>query len=99
AQKFVKPGQTIEIEQTDIWDKATAAGSLVFINKSVSMVSVSAVMRLAEVDGRTVNTLNWTVECAVPLVGGKLAEMISEDIRTKAAHNEEVSRRILAESF
>jgi len=99
AQKFIKADQTIEIEQTDIWDKATATGSLVFVNKSVSMVSVAATMRLSEADGRTTNTLSWTVECGMPLVGGKLAEMISDDIRAKAAHNEEVSRGILAEGF
>lgn len=99
AQKFLKPDQAVEIEQTDCWDTATASGSVNFLNKSVSVITISAVMQLSEQDGRTTNRLSWTVECGIPLVGGKLAEIIAEDIRTKAAHNEEVSRQILAESF
>lgn len=99
AQKFIKPDQVVEIEQTDRWNRATGKGALVFINKSVSSVQVSATMSLSEQDGRTCNTLDWVVECSVPLVGGKLAEMIADDIRTKAGHNEQVSRQILAELF
>ncbi len=99
AQKFIKPDQAVEIEQTDCWDTATATGSVSFVNKSASVITISATMQLSEEDGRTINRLSWTVECGVPLVGGKLAEMISEDIRAKALRNEEVSRQILAESF
>lgn len=99
AQKFIKPDQVVEIEQTDRWNRATGKGELVFINKSVSSVQVSATMTLSEQDGRTCNTLDWVVECNVPLVGGKLAEMIAGDIRTKAEHNQQVSRQILAELF
>lgn len=99
AQKFLKPDQAVEIEQTDCWDTATATGSVNFVNRSVSVISISATMQLSEQDGCTTNQLSWTVECSIPLVGGKLAEVIADDIRTKAARNEEVSRQILAESF
>lgn len=99
AQRFIKPDQVVEIEQTDSWDAATATGTLLFINKSVSAVAVSAGMTLTETNGQTENVLKWIVECNVPLVGGKLAEMIANDIRTKAERNQEVSRQILAETF
>ena len=99
AQKFVKTDQPIEIEQTDSWDRGTASGTLQIVNKSVSVLSVSAVMKLTESGGMTTNTLSWTVECSVPLVGGKLAEMVADDIRAKAAQNELVSRQILADAF
>lgn len=99
AQKFVKTDQPIEIEQTDSWSRDTAAGTLRIVNKSVSVLSISATMKLTEAAGITTNTLTWTVECSVPLVGGKLAEMIADDIRAKAAQNELVSRQILADAF
>ncbi|MEO6699106.1 MAG: DUF2505 family protein, partial [Paraperlucidibaca sp.] len=89
----------IEIEQTDRWDRETATGSLLLINKSVSAVSISASMHLSEKDGVTTNTLSWDVSCSIPLLGGKLAGIIAEDIRTKASQNEAVSREILAERY
>ena len=99
AQKFVKSDQPIEIEQTDRWDRECASGTLQLINKSVSAVNISASMQLSEKDGVTTNTLTWDVSCSIPLVGGKLASIIAEDIRTKASQNEAVSREILAERY
>lgn len=99
AQKFIKPGQTVEIVQTDSWNRATASGTLVLDNKSISVVTVSATMQLSEADGITTNVVSWDVNCGVPLVGGKLASMIADDIRAKAAQNQEVSREILAAHF
>ena len=99
AQKFISSDQPIEIEQTDRWDRASASGSLVLVNKSVSSISISAAMRLTELDGVTTNTLSWDVSCSIPLLGGKLAAIIADDIRLKAAHNEAISREILAERY
>lgn len=99
AQKFIKPDQSIEIEQTDTWDRATATGSLKLINKSISVVTISAQMALTEANGQTVNTLSWTVACSLPLIGGKLAEMLAEDVRAKAGDVERISQQILSESF
>lgn len=99
AQRFIKADQGIEIEQTDCWNRATATGTLVLNNKSISVVAISAKMALTESAGVTTNTINWTVECSLPLIGGKLADILSEDIRSKAENNERVSRQVLAESF
>lgn len=99
AQKFINNDSPIEIEQTDRWDRESASGSLQLINKSVSAVAISARMQLTEQQGETINTLQWDVSCSIPLIGGKLAAIIAEDIRAKAAQNEAVSREILAERY
>ena len=78
AARYLNPDQAVEIEQTDCWDTATATGSVSFVNKSVSVINITATMQLSEQDGRTTNRLSWTVECGIPLVGGKLAEIIAD---------------------
>ena len=85
AQKFVKSDQAIEIDQTDRWDRETATGSLRIVNQAVKAVSISATMQLREQDGVTTNTISWDVTCDVPLIGGKLAALIAEDIQQRAA--------------
>lgn len=99
AQRFVKQDQPIVMDQTDVWNKATGCGELLLENRSVSVVNIRAGMVLSELDGITTNTLNWDVSCAIPLVGGKLAAMIADDIREKAARTELVSRQVLNELF
>ena len=99
AQRFVKSDQSIEIDQTDRWDRETATGSLQIINPSVSVVSISATMRLQESDGVTTNVISWDVSCDVPLLGGKLAALLAEDIQQKAAINADVSRQILLKNY
>lgn len=99
AQKFIKSDQSIEIEQTDSWDRATGRGSIQVANKSVSQVSVSAEMQLREIADGTENVIRWTVDCSLPLIGGKLAAMLADDIRAKADHNQQVSREILNAHF
>ncbi len=99
AQRFVKQDQPIVMDQTDIWNKATGYGELLLENRSVSVVKIRAGMVLSELDGITTNTLNWDVSCAVPLVGGKLAAMIADDIREKATKTGMISRQVLKELF
>ena len=99
AQKFVKSDQKIEIDQTDRWDRETATGALLIVNQSVKAVSISATMQLREQDGITTNTLSWDVSCDIPLIGGKLAALLAEDIQQKAALNADVSRQILTKFY
>lgn len=99
AQRFVKQDQPLVMDQVDTWDKASATGEVVLENRSVSVVKIRAGMALSELDGITTNTLRWEVTCAVPLVGGKLAAMIADDIREKASRTEKVSRQVLNELF
>lgn len=99
AQKFVNADQSIEIEQTDTWDAGTGSGSITVLNKSVSAVSVGATMQLREIPGGTENVISWTVDCSIPLIGGKLASMLADDIRSKAERNQQVSREILTAHF
>lgn len=99
AQKFVKSDQLIEIDQTDRWDRETATGTLQVVNQSIKAVSISATMRLREDAGVTTNTISWEVTCDIPLIGGKLAALLAEDIQQKAAVNADVSRQILTKYY
>jgi hypothetical protein len=99
AQKFVKSDQLIEVDQTDSWDRETATGSLKIINQAVKAVSISARMQLSERSGVTTNTISWDVSCDIPLIGGKLAALLAEDIQQKAALNTDVSRQILVKYY
>lgn len=99
AQRFVKQDQPLVMDQVDTWDKSTATGEVVLENRSVNVVKIRAGMALSELDGITTNTLHWVVTCSVPLVGGKLAAMIADDIREKASRTEKVSRQVLNELF
>lgn len=97
ARRFINQDQLVEVLQHDRWDRDTASGTTVVENLSFPSVSVTASMQLTEADGITTNTISWDVSCSIPLVGGKLAELIAGEIRAKVSHNEALGRRILAE--
>lgn len=99
AQRFVKPDQLLVMDQTDRWDRDTARGRLVLENRSARMVQIAADMALTESAGVTTNTLNWQVSVSIPLVGGKLATLIAEDVRQKAEKTAQISVQLLQEAF
>ena len=97
ARRFINQDQLVEVLQHDRWDRDTASGTTVVENLSYPSVTVTASMQLTEADGLTTNTITWDVNCSIPLVGGKLAELVAGEIRAKVGHNEALGRRILAE--
>lgn len=97
AKKFVSDDQQITLTQTDTWDLTNATGTMSL--SSVSAVSIQATMVLTESAGVTTNTLTWRVECHVPLVGNKLAALIAQDLKEKAALTARVSQELLNEQF
>lgn len=88
ASKFLSPRQTVL--QTDSWtapdERGVRTGTFVVQAKGAP-VTVSGTMRLAP-DGprRAVDEMTITVECKVPLIGGKLADFVGGDTRKAVDH-------------
>lgn len=98
AQKFIAQDKPVGVEQTDRWNKNSNEGTLdIKLAGMSSMTIIHCAMRL-EADGdQTVNHMTWTVEAKVPIVGGKLAKLLAEDIQKKSADDEKATAAILAE--
>jgi hypothetical protein len=92
ARKFI--GDSVQVTQEDIWDLEAATGRL-SISLQNMPVKMSAEMRVVEEPQGCCNVLQWTMQCGVPLIGGKLEQMLAEEMRNKAAADLEISRRLL----
>ncbi len=94
AKKFM--GETTDVIQEDRWNAATKTGRLTLELHGVP-AELSADMALGDEGGKAVNTLNWKIRCAIPLVGGKLEKVLATDIEQKADRDVSVSNEILAD--
>jgi hypothetical protein len=92
AKKFL--GETNTVTQSDTWDLEKKTGRLEAEIKGVP-VKVSADMRLADEGSGSANTLRWNLSCGIPLVGGKLEQIVGSDIQSKAKTDLAKSREIL----
>jgi hypothetical protein len=92
AKKFL--GETNVVTQTDTWDLEKKTGRLEAEIKGVP-VKVSADMKLADEGSGSTNTLRWSLSCGIPLVGGKLEQVVAGDIQAKAKADLAKSREIL----
>jgi hypothetical protein len=93
AKKFI--GDSSVITQTDAWDLVKKTGRIEAEIKGAP-VKVSAEMSLRDEGQGSANLLKWTVSCGIPLLGGKLEKIISEDIQAKSRNDLAVSRKLLA---
>lgn len=73
AKKFV--GDTIEVHQDETWDDAFTAGDVV-VTLPGKPGDLRGTATLAERDGGTVETVALTASVSVPLVAGKLEDLI-----------------------
>lgn len=92
AKKFL--GETNTVVQSDAWDLERKTGRLEAEIKGVP-VKVSADMRLADEGAGSANTLKWSLSCGIPLIGGKLEQVVAGDIKAKGAADLAKSREIL----
>lgn len=93
ARRFLPERQ--QIEQTSEWDLAKKTASLK-VDVTGSPATLNATLRLAAAGKGCVNHIAWKVGVAVPLLGGKLEKLLVEGIRAKAAHDAEVTQRLLS---
>lgn len=92
ARKFV--GDSVQVTQEDVWDLEAAAGRFTIVVRNMP-VRMSAEMRVVDEPQGCANVLQWTIQCVVPLIGGKLEQMLADEMRNKAAADLEISRRLL----
>jgi len=92
AKKFL--GETNVVTQTDTWDLAKKTGRLEAEIRGVP-VKVAADMTLRDEGAGSSNTLKWSLNCGIPLIGGKLEQVVAGDIQAKAKADLAKSREIL----
>lgn len=90
AKKVLSPRQTVV--QTDEWSAPNAKGArdgTFSVEAKGSPVKVRGTLRLAP-KGATgcTNTTHVTIECKVPLIGGKIAELVAGDTRKAIDHEQ-----------
>ena len=98
VRKFV--GETIDLQQTDIWEPAAADGSrdgTISIDMRGAPVTLRGTMRLAPDGASTVARISGKIKASVPFVGGKIEEAVHEGLMSAARREEEVGREWLIE--
>ncbi len=80
AQKFISANMTVV--QQDSWDAKTKKGRLDINIKGIP-ATITCDMELKDEGAGSVNHLNWTVKVGIPLIGGKLEQVLVDDIKKK----------------
>jgi len=98
AKKFLSPSQNVT--QTDSWRPPEADGTrngTFEVAAKGTPVSVRGTLHLAPTgDGSCTNVSVVTIECKVPLVGGKIADFVAKDTRKAVDHEQAWLREHLA---
>ena len=90
AKKVLSPRQSVT--QTDTWSAANGdgvrTGTFAAVAKGTP-VQVRGTMYLASSSARRcTNVINVTVECRIPLLGGKIASFVAGDTRKAVDHEQ-----------
>ena len=93
AKKFV--GDTIEVHQDEIWSADFTSGDLK-LTLPGKPGSLSGTSRLVENGGRTVETVILAATVNVPLISGKLEDLICSIFKKALEREHEVGIRWLA---
>ena len=92
AKKLVP--EQITIVQTDTWDFKTKTGTLDIQFKGIP-VAIKCVMSLHDKGSECIQDLNFTLKVSVPLIGGKLEQLLADDLRRKFAADGAAARELL----
>ena len=87
---------TIQVEQIDQWQQDGAAGNIT-IRIQGTPVQIEARMGLKDRGGASSNHIDWRFSCSVPLIGGCVAELLADDVCSKAERDHEYGRKRAAE--
>lgn len=94
AKRFMAESNVVT--QTDTWDLERKTGKLEAEIRGVP-VKVSADMTLKDEGAGCANHLKWNLNCGIPLIGGKLEQLIGDDIKSKSKTDIAKSQAILAD--
>jgi hypothetical protein len=92
ARKFLP--ETATVVQEDSWDCKAKKGRLNIEMKGLP-AKISCDMTLRDEGEGAANSFRWEVSVKIPLIGGKIEDVIAQDIRAKSKGDLEVSRKIL----
>jgi len=96
VRRFV--GESIDLEQTDVWEPPTADGSrqgTISIDMRGAPVTLRGTMRLTPDGTSTVVRISGKVKASVPFVGGKIEAAVHDGLIEAARREEEVGREWL----
>lgn len=88
--------ENIHVEHSDQWKKDGDTGRIT-IRIHGAPVRVEARMGLKDRGGAASNHVDWRFSCSVPLIGGRLAELVADDVCSKAERDHEYGRKRAAE--
>ena len=98
AKRFLSPSQTVT--QTDDWgapDPDGTRGGTFRVEAKGTPVSVGGTLCLASTGPTSCTNVSVvTIECKVPLVGGKIADFVAKDTRAAVDHEQTWLREHLA---
>ncbi|PPE71962.1 hypothetical protein C3942_20695 [Solimonas fluminis] len=87
-------GETTAVTQTERWDRSTRKGEVIVEPKGLPG-KIRCATSLAESGGSATKTFDWDVSVKIPLVGGKLEELVVSDIKGKDPVDAAASRKLL----
>ena len=88
-------GEKSAVVQEESWDRTTGKGEVTIQVKNLPG-SIRSATVLTESGGTSTKTFNWEVTVKIPLVGGKLEELIVNDIKAKVEPEQATARRAIA---
>ena len=94
AKKLVP--DRITVIQTDTWNLKSKPGTLDIQFKGVP-VAITCAMSLRDQGSECIQDLNFTLKVNVPLIGGKLEQLLADDLRHKFAADAAAARELLAD--
>lgn len=93
AKKLVP--EQLTIIQTDSWDLVSRTGTLDIQFKGVP-VSIKCDMTLRDQGSACIQDLDFTLKVNVPLIGGKLEQLLADDLRRKFAADAAEAHKAIA---
>jgi len=92
AKKFLP--ETSTVVQEDIWDCKTKKGRLNVEMKGLP-AKIGCDMTLADAGSGSANSFKWDISVKIPLIGGKIEDVVATDIRAKSKKDHAVTAKIL----
>ena len=92
ARKFL--AEKVEVTQSDRWNLKTATGELQVEVKNLP-AQITARMLIEDDPAGCANVLRFEVRCSLPLIGGKIEEVVGNETRARLVEDHAVSRDLL----
>jgi len=87
-------GETTSVTQTERWDRSTRKGEVIVEPKGLP-AKIRCATSLADSGSGSTKTFDWEVNVKIPLVGGKIEDLVGEDIKRKNPVDEKASKQLL----